>query len=792
MDNTKNLEGLWQDFLNTWPLDKVKNMTLEEYTNLNRSDSFCYWLEKRTENLGSIWGGSSYKFGIYKRNNTEKDDSRKGYKTDGDYAWVLKFGNDRDAAFQTVKERIIQIVEAAISNDLTIIDEIDLGVSYKWKIAALYNQKIPLVYNPSAINNVSKAKGIDPKRPSSEKYRELGKLAGKSSIIDYSHELWKIFAEPIVEIEKSKDSLDSWQTPLNQILFGPPGTGKTYHTVNESVRIVEKLSAPEFANRYNEDRLAIKEAYNKYLAEGQIAFCTFHQSFSYEDFIEGIKPVKPSEEDKFLKYEVRKGIFLDMARKAESRIKSDENKEKSFFTLSDADFNSSIFYKMSLGDTLNPEERQIYDYCITNNYISIGYCEGLDFSGMSESQVTEAVRKNDYPTFSGTAINYFKNYIKVGNYVIVSNGNYFARAIGKVTGEYEFHPESPISYSHFRKIEWLIKDEEIPVADIYQKNFSQQAIYKLNQQWINRDFFNPKPTLSEKPKPDVKSKNYVLVIDEINRGNISQIFGELITLIEEDKRAGAKEELKAILPYSKEEFAVPSNLYLLGTMNTADRSIEALDTALRRRFSFTEMLSNSELIKNLQVEVLAKSLKNLSTELDNIVLQKIQEEITQYLKQSSDFSTIQKDIQNKFITDQTGSETDIEGLSEELASKNIVLLDFEKMLETINNRLEKLIDKDHTIGHGFFMRIPEKTFPFTALQDVFENKIIPLLQEFFYGDFGKIGLVLGDSFVERNSNASFEFAKFSSYDPSQINDLKGRNIYRIKDKKDWNFFSIYE
>lgn len=792
MNEPNELEQVWQDFLNTWPLDKVKNMTLEEYTNLNRSDSFCYWLEKRTENLGSIWGGSAYKFGIYKRKDTQKEVTRTGYKSDGEYAWVLFYGNSRDDAFSTIKNTIIEIIEAAISDNLQLVDGLELGETYKWKIAALYNKKIPLIYNPSMLNGASKAKGIDPKLPASEKYAKLGQQSGGISIIDYSRELLELINIPIDGTDKPKISVDSWQTPLNQILFGPPGTGKTYHTVNESVRIVEKLSYSEFANKYNDDRVAIKDAYSKYLNEGQIAFCTFHQSFSYEDFIEGIKPVKPTEEDKFLKYEVRKGIFLDMARKAESRIKSDENKEKSFFTLSDSDFNSSIFYKMSLGDTLNPEERQIYDYCITNNYISIGYCEGLDFSGMTESQVTEAVRKNEYPTFSGTAINYFKNYIKVGNYVIVSNGNYFARAIGRVTGEYEFHPESPISYSHFRKVEWLIKDEEIPVADIYQKNFSQQAIYKLNQQWINRDFFNPKPTLLEKPKPDVKSKNYVLVIDEINRGNISQIFGELITLIEEDKRAGAKEELKAILPYSKEEFAVPSNLYLLGTMNTADRSIEALDTALRRRFSFTEMLSNSELIKNLQVEVLAKSLKNLSAELDNIVLQKIQEEITQYLKQPGDFTTIQKDIQNKFITNQTGSETDIEGLSEELASKNIVLLDFEKMLETINNRLEKLIDKDHTIGHGFFMRIPEKTFPFMALQDVFENKIIPLLQEFFYGDFGKIGLVLGDSFVEKNSNASFEFAKFSSYDPSQINDLKGRNIYRIKDKKDWNFFSIYE
>ncbi|HEY3369980.1 MAG TPA: hypothetical protein VGK10_03975, partial [Prolixibacteraceae bacterium] len=150
MPDTHIEQELWDKFLTTWPLHKIQTMSLSEYTNLNRSDSFCYWLEKITEPLGSIWGGSSYKFGIYERNNTEKVDARKGYKTDGKYAWVLKFGHDRDTAFQTVKSRIIDIISAAQSGNLSLVDTIDLGISYKWKIAALYNKKIPLVYNPSA------------------------------------------------------------------------------------------------------------------------------------------------------------------------------------------------------------------------------------------------------------------------------------------------------------------------------------------------------------------------------------------------------------------------------------------------------------------------------------------------------------------------------------------------------------------------------------------------------------------------------------------------------------------
>lgn len=792
MTDYTDLEKLWIDFLSYWSLDKVKNMTLEEYTNLNRSDSFCYWLEKRTETLGSIWGGSAYKFGIYKRKDTQKEVTRSGYKSDGEYAWVLYYGISRDAAFSTIKETIVKIIEAAIADNLKIVDKADLGETYKWKIAALYNKKIPLVYNPSAINAVAKAKGIDPKLPSSEKYRKLGELTGKASIIEYSTELWKIFAEPEVEIEQIKKTIDSWQTPLNQILFGPPGTGKTYNTINEAVRIVEKLSKPAFENKYNNDRGIIKEAYSKYMNDGQIVFCTFHQSFCYEDFIEGIKPVKPGDEDKFLKYEVRPGIFLDIANKAVSRIISEANKEKTFLSLSDAEFNKASFYKISLGDINIPEDQQIYDYCITNNFISIGFCEGIDFSGKSESEVNELVSKNKFTTFSAQAINYFKNYLKVGNYIIVAKGNSFARAIGRITGEYEFKAESPIGYNHFRRVEWININEEIPVSDFYQKSFSQQTIYKLNQEWINRDFFNAQHTLDLKISAVEKPKNYVLIIDEINRGNISQIFGELITLIEEDKRAGKDESLSVVLPYSKEEFSVPSNLFLLGTMNTADRSIEALDTALRRRFAFKEMPSNPELIQNLHAKILSKSLRNLQKDIDENLSKTITEELGRFFKHPFELASIQKDFSEKYIKTAVGEETDILGLSEELKNRNITMLDFEKMLIAINERLEKLIDKDHTIGHGFFMGIPDTITPYTALCEVFENKIIPLLQEFFYGDFGKIGLVLGDSFIEKHNHKNFKFASFNSYDQSIINDLKERNIYRIKDMSEWNYYSIYE
>lgn len=190
----------------------------------------------------------------------------------------------------------------------------------------------------------------------------------------------------------------------------------------------------------------------------------------------------------------------------------------------------------------------------------------------------------------------------------------------------------------------------------------------------------------------IKAKNdpnnrYAIFIDEINRGNVSAIFGELITLIETDKRSGEKNALSIKLPYSKKEFSVPSNVDIYGTMNTADRSVEALDTALRRRFEFKEMMPNYEVVENEKV----------------------------------------KDIQ----------------LSE--------------VLRTINARIELLIDRDHSIGHSYFVGIDSKK----KLANAFNNKIVPLLQEYFYGDYGKIGLVLGKGFVEKQKNDKINFADFS-------------------------------
>ena len=204
----------------------------------------------------------------------------------------------------------------------------------------------------------------------------------------------------------------------------------------------------------------------------------------------------------------------------------------------------------------------------------------------------------------------------------------------------------------------------------------------------------------------------VLIIDEINRGNVSQIFGELITLLEEDKREGCEEALEVVLPYSREKFSVPRNVYIIGTMNTADRSVEALDTALRRRFSFVELPPDPEVISK------------------------------------------------------HGKLTATAGILEGI--------DLAKVLQTLNERMEVLLTADNKIGHSYFLKVHDRA----TLKDAFYKNIIPLLQEYFYGNPGKLGLVLGNGFVEMRfdeSKAKVKFAAFDYEDPDALQ----RVVYNI-------------
>lgn len=456
-------------------------------------------------------------------------------------------------------------------------------------------------------------------------------------------------SESLMGIGKCETSIES----KNQILYGPPGTGKTYNVINRALEIIDKEKYKSLIeNEENRDGVVLE--FNKLLEEGQIAFCTFHQSYGYEEFVEGLRS---DEEGKG--FVVQPGIFKLICEKASAKAQEGLPKY-------DFDENKINFYKMALGNKLDNDE-SIYNYCIENNCVAIGWGENIDFSKCKTDSDVKAV----YSGASGgalSAVKCFVTSVKKDDIVIIGYGVKKARAIGRVIGDYEFNEDTPIGYNHFRKVEWLYKDGNLDKTDILKsKSLSQGSIYKFKTEDLNLSRI--RELISSKSEESENVKNYVLIIDEINRGNISKIFGELITLIEEDKRLGAKKELKVTLPYSNDKFGVPSNVYILGTMNTADRSIALLDTALRRRFTFKE-----------------------------------------------------------YMPDVSKVSADVDGIN------------ISRFLDVINKRIECLFDRDHTIGHAYFMK---DNLIFEDLVSIMKNKIIPLLQEYFYGDWEKVELILG-------------------------------------------------
>ncbi len=272
----------------------------------------------------------------------------------------------------------------------------------------------------------------------------------------------------------------------------------------------------------------------------------------------------------------------------------------------------------------------------------------------------------------------------------------------------------------------------------------------------------------------LKADRVVLIIDEINRGNVSQIFGELITLVEEDKRLGKEEALEAVLPYSKKIFGVPPNLYIIGTMNTADRSVEALDAALRRRFSFEEIRPESTLIYENLVRVYAeKFLEMFDLGWEDEPWVAFEKQFTSLMQDSGLYDSITAaELQDIIYEGNEDIHTELIQLFRKYNLRFITI----SILDKINRRIEKLLDKDHQIGHSYFMSV----WSLVDLKLAFQIKIIPLLQEYFFGDYGKIGLVLGEGFFEPviiNQSTDY-FSKFYDYSGEEFEE---KPIYKFRD-----------
>ena len=349
-----------------------------------------------------------------------------------------------------------------------------------------------------------------------------------------------------------------WRRKKNMVLQGAPGTGKTYRIPELVVRLCE----PQF-NALKASREEIMTEYNRLKEEKRVMFTTFHQSMDYEDWLEGLRPIVDNNQ---VTYEIEPGIFKQLCTEAERPLSV-----KSDVTISD----EATVWKVSLCSTGdNPVRRD----CMKNSYIRIGW----DGYG---KDITE---ETDWSIHNGegkTILNAFMNTMKVGDVVMSCYSSRTIDAIGIVVGDYEWHDEFD-HYKRVRKVKWLVKGINQDIVRLNDdKTMTLGTVYRLNAITMDKvktllDKYEVTKTFKENTQP------YVIVIDEFNRGNVSKIFGELITLLELDKRKGMMNAESVLLPYSKKPFYIPSNVYLIATMNTADRSLDTIDYAIRRRFAF--------------------------------------------------------------------------------------------------------------------------------------------------------------------------------------------------------------
>jgi AAA domain (dynein-related subfamily) len=475
-------------------------------------------------------------------------------------------------------------------------------------------------------------------------------------------------------------------TPTNLILYGPPGTGKTYRTALEAVKLCDPdADYPETAA----GRSALMARYRELEAEKRIAFVTFHQNYDYETFVEGLRPETGDSDGGSVGFrlEARAGIFREICALADqARTRTAASASSTGY-----DFSGRRFWKMGQG-AIGTED-DVYESAIANHYITLGWGGSIDWTpeqySTFEAIKAEWLAKNpeDTTPSNWTQTWPFRCEMKVGDIVIVPYGNTAFRAIAEVTGDYRFEPSAEGYYAHRRDVRWLLTlDEPLPLDTIVDGNFTMRTLYPLLSKRVNLPAIGRLIAGDSDSDSDIDAllpsdgmrDQFVLIIDEINRANISKVFGELITLIEPDKRLGMSNEITLTLPYSKKrDFGVPANLHIIGTMNTADRSIALLDTALRRRFVFRELAPDPSLLEDASRE--------------------------------------------------TG-------------------IDLVRVLTTINQRIEYLIDREHRIGHAFFIGCETAGDVDAAMRD----KVIPLLQEYFFEDWSRIHAVLGDGFVRED------------------------------------------
>jgi 5-methylcytosine-specific restriction endonuclease McrBC GTP-binding regulatory subunit McrB len=710
-------EKLWDEFLESWPFERLATMSLGEYTKSQDKDSLCYWLEIKTESLGSMWGGSAFKFGIYSRSSTEEKSNGSGHCYSSSHAWLKKYGETPEAAFDKVRSIVVAVASASRRGDLNAIESADLGTVTKWKIAFLYqDREHPSVLPLYKAESLRAMIGEEAPKRCADMHRMLMAQRGSEPLMAFGQRLWEQAAElasaklssedahawlkqadGLKEVKKATEYIAGFQLQdgrhialelRNKVptLYLSPGSWLA--SVADQVEGVEqyapdksrhghlKANAPSLAQGNPVAKLKVPT-----LAALMAVVDAYEQSPSANATPTQADAALPSD-DLYLSTASGSNMPLNQI------LYGPPGTGKTYATIERAlrILDPALLVKLEGEPSL--QKRRLDMKARFDVLKGAGRVRFVTFhQSFSYEDFVEGIRAQSGPN----GLHYS---VEPGVFKQLCEDAAGMPDVDKVIQQFlDDAADKPQALSTPKGKPFTVTYQDgnetvacLPASSTTNKPLPanieavKQVLRGQSPQKIYCESYvlgivnHLKPKLPADAIKVHERQPHVLVIDEINRGNVSRIFGELITLIEPSKRAGQPEVLSTTLPYSREPFSVPDNVYLIGTMNTADRSLASLDVALRRRFVFEELPPEPALLSGVKVQ-------------------------------------------------------------------GRVPLD--ELLSVINQRIEALLDRDHLIGHASFMPLmAEPTLG--KLAEVFRRQVLPLLQEYFFEDWQRIQWVLND------------------------------------------------
>lgn len=640
--------ALWSEFQEAWPIERLAAMSLDDYTQAGSQDSFTYWIESRLDDMGSIWGGSAFKFGVFSRADAAEKTSDSKLSYSDRHGWYSSLGSSAEEAFSKVRGFVVTVATLAAQGDLQAIERFkNLGEAYKWKIAFHYQDR----HHPSIAAIFKRAPlALFAGMPGNSTMGALQQAAmtkkpADTGILEFSRAIWTAWSQQNLEIYK----LSHGTSPFNQM--------ERQDYLNRRLAVVDRDTGVNQGSRYMS------------VPVGTLFFLCHGNSLQLIGQFTS-DPIPCDKGD---------GWFQRSYRILKPAIRNDryQNNAKKW-----SPQGNSTFWKVGEEDLPDFERTLLAPYFGTT-LAEVAALAGEPIE--ADEGIPSPSPEPDIPRQVASTTGTPRNQIFYGP---PGTGKTYT-LLNLLKKDYETHSERGIE-RHYRFVTFhqSYGYEEF-VEGLRPRLTNGNEVKGASKGGDGEIGYEIRPGVFKELCRQARlqpHQRFAMVIDEINRGNISKIFGELITLLEPDKREGAPHAISVVLPYSGEVFSVPANVDVFGTMNTADRSLALLDTALRRRFDFVPLMPDAR----------------------------------------------------------DEPECPLHGLRIHVGETT---LEIPRMLDAINRRIEALYDKDHTIGHAYFTglgAVPDGAPRFGALRHLFRNRILPLLEEYFFDDWQKIRLVLAD------------------------------------------------